>query len=31
MNIAIIAARGGSSRIKKKNIKIFRGKKKINY
>ena len=31
MNIAIIAARGGSSRIKKKNIKPFRGKPIIYY
>ncbi len=31
MNIAIIAARGGSKRIKLKNIKLFRGKPIISY
>ena len=29
MNIAIIPARGGSKRIKNKNIKLFRGKPMI--
>ena len=31
MNIAIIAARGGSKRIKNKNIKLFNGKPIIYY
>lgn len=31
MNVAIIAARGGSKRIKNKNIKLFRGKPIIYY
>ena len=31
MNIAIIVARYGSKRIKKKNIKLFFGKPKIRY
>ena len=31
MNIAIIPARGGSKRIQKKNIKLFRGKPIISY